>query len=48
MPSFSFKNLVLYIQVLLSLICVRNFGKVIFVISKHHDGLLNLEKGHIK
>ena len=39
---------------LVNLICVRNFGKVTFDISKHHDGkvsikqLRNLEKSHIK
>ena len=39
---------------MVNLICVRNFGKVIFDISKHHDGkvsikqLRNLEKSHIK
>ena len=27
MSSFSFKNVVFYIQVLVNLICVRNFGK---------------------
>ena len=54
MLSFSFKNVVFYIQVLVNLICVRNFAKVIFNISKHHDGkvsikqLRNLEKSHIK
>ena len=54
MSSFSFKNAVFYIQVLVNLICVRNFGKVIFDISKHHDGkvsikqLRNLKKNHIK
>ena len=54
MSSFSFKNVVFYIQVLLNLICVRNFGKVVFDVSKHHDGkvsikqLRNLEKSHIK
>ena len=54
MSSFSFKNLVFYIQVLVNLISVRNVRKVIFVISKHHDGkvfveqLHNLEKVHIK
>ena len=54
MSSFSFKNLVFYIQVLVNRICVRNFGKVIFDISKYHDGkvsikqLRNLEKSHIK
>ena len=54
MSSFSFKNVVFYIQVLVNLICVRNFGKVIFDISKHHDGkvsikqLRNLKKNHIK
>ena len=54
MSSFSFKNVVFYIQVLVNLICVRNFGKVIFDISKHHDGkvsikqMRNLEKNHIK
>ena len=29
MSSFSFKNVVFYIQVLIDLICVRNFGKFI-------------------
>ena len=54
MFTFSFKNVVFYIQVLVNLICVRNFGKVIFDISKHHDGkvsikqMRNLEKNHIK
>ena len=38
MSSFSFKNIVFYIQVLVNLICLRNFGKVIFDISKHHHG----------
>ena len=38
MLSFSFKNVVFYIQVLGNLICVGNFGKVIFAISKHHNG----------
>ena len=37
MLSFSFKNVVFYIQVLGNLICVENFGKVIFAISKHHN-----------
>ena len=54
MSPFSFKNLVFYIQGLVNLICVGNFGKVMFDISKHHDGkvsikhLRNSEKIHIK
>ena len=54
MSSFSFENVVFYIQVLANLTCVRNFGKVVFFMSKHHDGdvfvkeLHNLEKVHIK
>ena len=31
MSSFSFKNVVFYIQVLVNLICVRNFGKFILI-----------------
>ena len=54
MSSFSFKDVVFYIQVLVNLICVKNFGKVIFIIWKYHDGkvfvkqLHKLEKVHIK
>ena len=32
MSSFSFKNVVFYIQVLIKLICVRNFGKALYII----------------
>ena len=31
MSAFSFKNAVFYIQVLVNLICVRNFGKFILI-----------------
>ena len=31
MSSFNFKNVVFYIQVLVDLICVRNFGKFILI-----------------
>ena len=54
MSSVSFKDVVFYIQVLVNLIWVRNFGKVIFDTSKHHDGkvsikqLRNLGKNHTK
>ena len=54
MSSFRFKNVVFYIQVLVNLICVINFGKVIFDISKHHDEkvsikqLCKFEKNQIK
>ena len=54
MSSFSFKNIVFFIQVLVNLICVGHFGKVTFITSKHHDGkvffkqLDDLEKVHIK
>ena len=54
MLSFSFQNVVFYIQVLVQLICVRKFGTVIFDTLKHHDGkvsikqLHNFEKIHIK
>ena len=34
MSSFNFKNVVFYIQVLVNLICVRNFGKMKFCVKK--------------
>ena len=37
MSPFSFKNVVFYIQVLVNLICVRNFGKVIIKSSYYAD-----------
>ena len=37
MSPFSFKNVVFYIQVLVNLICVRNFGKVIIKSSYYTD-----------
>ena len=42
MSSFSFKNVVFYIQVLVNLICVRNFGKVILY--KYFRNTYNLGK----
>ena len=48
------KSPILGWQVWVNLICDRNFGKVIFHISKHHDGkvsikqLCNLKKNHDK
>ena len=44
MSSFHFKNVVFYIQVLVNLICVINFGKVIFDISKHHDEKVSIKQ----
>ena len=54
MWPLSFKNLGFYIQILGNLICVTNFGQVIFIISKHYDAkvfvkqLQDLKKNHTK